>query len=208
MVQHSTCARTLPQAKPASMTASCFQPQDSADKNLRKSLKNNDLSSPPPPQFSAGRLRSCPPPQGPDDRRAAVRRFIRCRKGRGLSGSICAAPYALAGARRLQRCGLSAPAYQGSPLFNRGTGSKGRARRLCLAPTIQAEGEAFQGGALDYAVSKKRSSYSAYAAEKGRFQPPYVAGKPGSEVAPAESRGYMRWPQQGGSLKDAAGDAL
>ena len=62
---------------------------------------------------------------------------------------------------------------------------KGRARRLCLAPTIQAEGEAFQGGALAYAGSKKRSSYSAYATAKGRSQPPYWEGKPGAEVAPA-----------------------
>ena len=49
MVHHLTCAMTLPQAKPAALTASCFQSQDFADKNLHKSLKNNDL--PPPSIF-------------------------------------------------------------------------------------------------------------------------------------------------------------
>ena len=45
MVHHLTFAMTLPQAKPAEMAASCFQSQDSADKNLHKSLKNNYLPS-------------------------------------------------------------------------------------------------------------------------------------------------------------------
>ena len=49
MVHRSTCAMTLPQAKPAAMTASGFQSQDFADKNLRKLFKNNNL--PPPSIF-------------------------------------------------------------------------------------------------------------------------------------------------------------
>ena len=144
MVQDSTCAMTLPQAKPAAMIASCFQSQDSAFNKCRKSLKNNDLS--PPPQFSAVRLRSFKPLQGPDDRCADVRRFIRCRMGRGLYGSICVAPYALsARARRLQRCGLSAPAYQGSPLFKPKAGSKGACSETLFGSDYSGGGGSVSG---------------------------------------------------------------
>ena len=69
------------------------------------------------------------------------------------------------------------------PCSSQGQALKGRARRLCLAPTIQSEGEAFQGGEVEYAVSKKRLSCLEYSAAKGRFQPPYMGGKPEAEIA-------------------------
>ena len=54
---------------------------------------------------------------------------------------------------------------------------KGHARRRRLAPTIQSEGEALQGGEVAYAVFRKRSSGSECATAKGRFQSPSLAGK-------------------------------
>ena len=76
-------------------------------------------------------------------------------------------------------------ARRGVPCSSEGQTLKGRARSLCLAPTIQSEGEAFQGGELDYVVSKKRSSCLEYTAAKGRFQPPYMGDKPEAENTPA-----------------------
>lgn len=49
-------------------------------------------------------------------------------------------------------------ARRGVPCSSEGQALKRRARRLYLAPTIQSEGEAFHGGALEYASSEKRSS--------------------------------------------------
>ena len=205
MVHHPISALPLPQAKIIAMTTSCFQSQNSADKNLRKSLKNKNLY--PNSQFSAARLQSVKPPQGPDDRCADVRRVIRCRMGRGLYGSMGAAPYALsAAAWRHQRCGLSIDSR--SPLFKRGAGSKGGALRLCLVPTIQSEGEAFQCGALDYVGSKKRPSCWGYATEKGRSQPPYMEGKPGASIGSTKSGDPCERLQQGGILMAAAHDVL
>ena len=87
---------------------------------------------------------------------------------------------------------------KGVPRSSEGQALKGRALRLGLAPTVQAAGEAFQCVGLDYAGSKKRSSYSECSAEKGRFQPykPYLAGPPGAEIAYSENtnKEEFSWP--------------
>ena len=81
--------------------------------------------------------------------------------------------------------GAGLPPITGVPCSSEGQALKDRAPRRLLALTIQSEGEAFQGGEVAYAGSKKRSSCLEYAAAKGRFQPSYMGGKLEAESTPA-----------------------
>ena len=80
MVNHPTSEMTLPPAKPAAMTRSCFQFQDLTIR--RKSLKDNQLPPPPPPPPHFQLLTTVSHSlftfhRGPDDRCADVRCSIR-----------------------------------------------------------------------------------------------------------------------------------
>ena len=74
MRNHPTFATTLPPAKPAAIVTSASSPKISPKKIVVSRCKTR--SYPPPPPFSAFRLRVFKPHQGPEDRFAAAWRAI------------------------------------------------------------------------------------------------------------------------------------